>query len=142
MGRSPAAQNGGLNGEDMETMSTDPKTFAITQDGQQLSITDDAGRARTLYGDGKKHKEDDSGGQKTTVKSHWDGDRLVAESKLGHSGKLTETYELSPDGKQLFYTSKLDNSSIGILSIRRVYDNAAAQPQQQAQPPAQQQPQQ
>ena len=132
MGRGPrgaVAQGGEINGDDLDTLATDPKTLSIGQDGQQVSITDDAGRARTLYADGKKHKEEDLGGQKTTIKTHLDGNRLVSESKLGHSGKLTETYELSPDGKQLFYTCRLDSSKLaGPLTIRRVYDHLANQP--------------
>ena len=42
------------------------------------------------------------------------------------SGKLTETYVLSQDGKRLYVTSQLDNSQLSApLVIRRVYDSAA-----------------
>jgi hypothetical protein len=130
MGRGPggrAAQDQGLNSEDMDTLGTDPKSLTIDQNEKQISITDDADHTENLYPDGKKHKGDDSSGDKTGIKTRWNGNRLVSDSKLGHSGKLTETYELSPDGKQLYVTSELDSSHLGSpLIIRRVYDSSAS----------------
>lgn len=129
MGRGPGGvgQSEGINGEDLEALATDPKDLTVDQTDKQISITGDADRSENLYPDGKKHKGDDSSGPKTGIKTHWSGNRLVAESKLGHSGKLTEAYELSPDGKQLYYTSELDSSRLAApLVIRRVYDSSAA----------------
>jgi len=98
----------------------------VEQAAKQVTITDDTGQTRSLYPDGKKHKETDSSGQKTTIKTKWDEGRLVTEGKLGHSGKLTETYELSRDGKELIVISQLDNSHLSSpLVIRRVYDAGA-----------------
>jgi hypothetical protein len=116
----------GLSGEDLGQLAANPKMLGVEQDEKQITITDDTGQIRNLYPDGKRHKETGSSGQSTTIKAHWDGDRLVAESKLGHSGNLTETYELSRDGKQLYVISQLDNSRLSApLVIRRVYDSAA-----------------
>lgn len=137
MGRGPmgrgsggGSEAGGIAGADVEALATNPKMLRIEQNEQQISITDDTGRTQILYPDGKKHKEQDSGQKTTEIKTHWDGERLVAESKMGHSGKLTETYELSPDGKQLDVTSRLDNSHLAApLTIRRVYDKGTASPQ-------------
>ena len=132
MGRGPGsvAQSEGINGEDLEALAADSKALTIDQNDKQISIADDADHTENLYPDGKKHKGDDSSGPKTGIKTHWNGSRLVSESKLGHSGKLTETYELSPDGKQLYYTSELDSSHLASpLIIRRVYDNSAAHTQ-------------
>ncbi len=130
MGRRPsggASQGGGMAGADLEELAADPKILRIEQNEQQVSIAADAGRTKTLYPDGKKHKEQGSGEKTTAIKTHWDGERLVAESKMGHSGKLTETYELSPDGKQLYVTSRLDGPHLAApLTIRRVYDSGTA----------------
>jgi hypothetical protein len=50
------------------------------------------------------------------------GNELIAETKIG-SGKLTDTYQVSSDGKQLIVVSRYENSSLsGQLSIRRAYD--------------------
>lgn len=118
-------QGAGLSSEDMEQLTATPETLKIDQDDNKISITDDSGNVTNLYPDGKKHKQTDSTGQSTTIKTRWDGDHLVSESKL-HSGKLTQNYELSSDGKQLYVVSTLDNSRLGPLAIRRVYDSAAA----------------
>jgi hypothetical protein len=123
--RGPMAQNAGLSSEDMEQLAANPKALTVEQEEKQVTITDDNGQIRNLYPDGKKHKEKDSSGQSTTIKTRWEGNRLVAESKLGHSGKLTESYELSPDAKQLYVVQQLDNSQLSQpLVIRRVYDSA------------------
>ncbi|HEV2425295.1 MAG TPA: hypothetical protein VGZ29_10755 [Terriglobia bacterium] len=117
------APEAGMSSADTEQMAETPKTLQIDQEEKKITITDDNGGVTNLYPDGKKHKEKDSTGQSNTIKTHWDGDRLVSESKL-HSGKLTQTYALSPDGKQLDVLSTLDAGRNGSLAIRRVYDSA------------------
>jgi hypothetical protein len=118
-------EGAGFSREDLDQLATNSKQLTIEQDDKQTTIANDAGQTKNLYTDGKKHKEAGSSGHSTTVKARWEGDRLVAESKLGHSGKLTETYELSPDGKQLYVVARLDNSRLSApLVIRRVYDRA------------------
>jgi hypothetical protein len=122
----PMAEGPGLSDADVEQLAETPKALTVDQDDKQVTVTDDSGQVKNLYPDGKKHKEKDSSGQSNTVKTHWDGNRLVAESKL-HSGKLTETYDLSGDGKRLTFTQQLDSSQLGQpLIIRRVYDSAAS----------------
>jgi hypothetical protein len=129
-GRGQRSAGQGPSSEDLEKLARDPKTLTISQDDQKLSIVDDNGDVNTLYPDGKKHKQQDANGDTVEYKTHWDDQRLVAESKLKHSGKLTSTYELSPDGKQLFLTTRLDNSALAApLIIRRVYDKAAVSAQ-------------
>jgi hypothetical protein len=119
---------GGVSGQDWEALATNPKSLRINQRDDQIVISDDSDHTRTLYPDGKKHEEKDADGKKTSTKTEWQGDALIAETKL-HSGKLTETYRVSSDGKQLIVVSRFDNSSLsGPLSIQRVYDmgNASA----------------
>jgi len=132
MGRGPgggAPQRDAIAGTDLEALEANPKMLRIEQNEQQISITDDTGHTKVLYPDGKKHKDQESG-EGTAFKTHWDGERLVAEGKMGHSGKLTETYELSPDGKHLYVTSRLDNSHLSTpLTIRRVFDSGTTGPQ-------------
>ena len=110
----------------MAQLAATPKMLTVEQTDQQVTITDDGGQVTNLYPDGKKHKEKDSNGQSNTIKTQWEANRLTAESKLGHSGKLTQSYELSPDGKQLYVTQQLDSSKLNQpLVIRCVYDSAA-----------------
>ena len=128
MGRPGGMGNpgGGVSGQEWNQLATNPKSLTISQRDDQIVISDSE-HTRTLYPDGKKHEEKDENGKKISTKTEWQGDELIAETKM-HSGKLTETYQVSSDGKQLIVVSRYDNSSLsGPLSIRRVYDmeNAA-----------------
>ena len=110
-----------VGSQEWEQLAANPKYLNITQHDDQIVITD-SDHTRTLYPDGKKHKGTDEGGGKTSTKTEWQGDELMAETKIG-SGKLTDTYQVSSDGKQLIVVSRYENSSLsGPLSIRRVYD--------------------
>jgi hypothetical protein len=123
------AQNRGLSGEEWERLSAQPKVLRIESQGKQFVISDDSGLVQTLYPDGKKHTEKDVNGNKTATKTQWQGSQLVVESKVGHSGKLTESYRISPDGKQLFVISRLEDPALTQpLSLQRVYDRAGTQP--------------
>jgi hypothetical protein len=89
-------------------------------------LSDDSDHTRTLYPDGKKHEEKDENRKKISTKTEWQGDALIAETKM-HSGELTETYQVSSDGRQLTVVSRYENSSLSRpLSIRRVYDTEKA----------------
>ena len=128
MGRPGGMGNpgGGVSGQEWNQLAASPKSLTISQRDDQIVISDSE-HTRTLYPDGKKHEEKDENGKKISTKTEWQGDELIAETKM-HSGKLTETYQVSSDGKQLIVVSRYDNSSLsGPLSIRRVYDmeNAA-----------------
>jgi hypothetical protein len=119
------ANRGGstVSSEDWDRLAETPKFLRVDQRSDQVVVTDESDHAQTFYPDGKKHDEKDVNGNKTTTKTEWQGDILVAETKLDHSTKLTESFRLSDDGKQLYVTSRLENSSLQApVSIRRVYD--------------------
>ena len=61
------------------------------------------------------------------IKSKWDKAKLHREIETKDAVKVTEEYELSPDGKQLFVTVKTDSRvvrNVQTAPIRRVYDRA------------------
>jgi len=122
MGRGGTENPGeAVSSQEWGQLAANPKYLNITQHDDQIVITD-SDHTRTLYPDGKKHKGTDESGGKTSTKTEWQGDELIAETKMG-SGKLTDTYQVSSDGKQLIVVSRYENSSLsGPLSIRRVYD--------------------
>src|SRR5882724_5711305 len=61
----------------------------------------DQGRKTIFYTDG--HKPDAPAGVgMDVVEAKWDGDKLVSSSPLPKKGSLTRTYEVSPDGLQLW----------------------------------------
>jgi hypothetical protein len=122
MGRGGMGNPGAeVSGQEWEQLATNPKYLNITQHDDQILITD-SDHTRTLYPDGKKHKATDENGNKISIKTEWQGDELIAETRMG-SGNLTDTYRVSSDGKQLTVVSRYQNSSLsGPLIIRRVYD--------------------
>ena len=102
-------------------MATNPKSLSITQHDDQIVITS-PDYSRILYPDGKKHQARDESGQKISTKTEWQGDELIAETKMW-SGKLTEKFRVSSDGKQLTVLSRFESPSLSMpLSIQRVYD--------------------
>jgi hypothetical protein len=132
MGRGGMGRRGGQQGnrgstvsaEDWDRLGQNPKFLLIDQKSDQLVVTDDSDHAQNFYLDGKKHDDKDENGKKvSTTKTEWQGNTLVAETKLDHGTKLTRSFRLSEDGKQLTVVSRLENSSLqGPVTIQRVYD--------------------
>lgn len=117
---------GSISPQQWSQLAANPKYLKITQQENQIVISDDSDHALTLYPDGKKHSAKDEEGKKTSTRTQWEGDELVTETRMG-SGKLTDTYQVSSDRKQLIVTSRYEDFSLaGNLSIRRVYDLATA----------------
>jgi hypothetical protein len=66
-----------------------------------VTMSGDQGRKTIFYTDGKK--PDAPAGVGTDVlEAKWDGAKLVSESPLPKKGSLKRTYEVSPDGLQLW----------------------------------------
>ena len=131
MGRGGMGRRGGqqanrgntVSAEAWDRLGHDPKFLQIDQKSDQVVVTDDSDHAQTFYLDGKKHDDKDENGKKlSTTKTEWQGDTLLAETKLDHGTKLTQSYRLSDDGKQLTVVSRLENSSLqGPVTVQRVY---------------------
>lgn len=57
--------------------------------------------------------------------AEWQGNQLVATLQGRRGGSTTRTYELSPDGSQLYVTTTIDNPRFqGNITFRFVYDAA------------------
>jgi len=113
-----------VSGEDWDRLGQTPKLLQIDQKSGQVVVTDDSAHAQTFYLDGKKHDDKDDNGKKiSSTKTDWQGDTLVAETKLEHGTKLTQSFRVTDDGKELTVVSRLENSSLqGPVTIRRVYN--------------------
>ncbi len=126
MGRGGQQANRGstVSAEDWDRLGQTSKLLQVDQKSGQLVVTDDSAHAQTYYLDGKKHDDKDDNGKKiSSTKTDWQGNTLVAETKLEHGTKLTESFRVSEDGKELTVVSRLENSSLqGPVTIRRVYD--------------------
>ena len=113
----PSAAKSGI------ALAANPKYLRIDQRSDHIVVSDDSDHAQTFYPDGKKHDDKDADGKKFSTKASWEGGALVAETKLPHSEKLTQTFRVSEDGKQLSVITRFEAPSLGgPVSIRRVYD--------------------
>jgi hypothetical protein len=94
-----------------------PDHMTIVQTDSTIIITTKDGRTTRLSTDGKKVKDESTGIER---KTKWDGGKLVSEiSGLG-SGKITETYSVDPELKQLRVALAIDGPRK--TSMARVYD--------------------
>jgi hypothetical protein len=66
-----------------------------------VTMFGDQGRKTIFYTDGKK-PDAPAGVGTDIVEAKWDGGKLVSESPLPKKGSFKRTYELSPDGLQLW----------------------------------------
>jgi hypothetical protein len=93
----------------------------------EVDVTDDQYHKLVFYTDGRKlQKPKDNSYQEITA--HWNGPQLVSDEKSPQGEKMSRTFELSQDGRQLFETLRIDRGkSSGQLSMRYVYDVANSQ---------------
>jgi hypothetical protein len=75
------------------------------------------GRTTRLSTDGKKVKDDSTGIER---KTKWDGGKLVSEVNGLGSGKITETYSVDAELKQLRVALAVDGPRK--MTLTRVYD--------------------
>ena len=144
MGRGGMGRRGGqqanrgstVSAADWDRLAENPKFLQVDQKSDQVVLTDDSDHTQTLYLDGKKHDDKDENGKKvSTTKTEWQEDTLVAETKLDHGTKLTQSFRLSDDSKQLYVVSRLENSSLtGPVTVRRVFDLLGSTTQQNSPP--------
>ena len=94
--------------------------LVVTQTESMVVITGADGRTTRLSPDGKKVKDENT---KIERKTKWDGGKLVTEiSGLG-SGKMTQTFSIDPEAKQLRLTVVMEGGRSGQpRTITQIYD--------------------
>ncbi len=94
-----------------------PDHMTIVSSGTTMIITTPDGHTTRLATDGSKVKDDSTGIER---KTKWDAGKLVSEvSGLGR-GKITETYSVEPDAKQLHVKLEIDGPRK--TTQTRIYD--------------------
>jgi hypothetical protein len=119
---------GGRGGESDEQrqkvreLLTPPATMTLSMTGAEVDLLDDRERKRALMTDGRKlQKSKDDNYQEIAAK--WDGNRLTTEEKDPRGNKMSRTFELSSDGRQLYETLHMTSGrSNSPLVTRFVYD--------------------
>jgi hypothetical protein len=114
-----------------------PASVTVDLNNPQVDVTDAQLHKLTLYTDGRQlQKSTDTSHEE--VAAHWEGSRLVSDEKSPLGGKMSRTFELSQDGRQLYETLRIDNGrSKTPIVIRYVYDatgGSGAQTEQDSDP--------
>jgi hypothetical protein len=124
MGRGGAGQ---MNPDDMARMRdamrdiTNPSDhLIITQTESMVVLTGADGRTTRLSPDGKKIKDENT---KVERKTKWDGGKLVSEINGLGPGKMTQTFSVDPEARQLRLTVVIERGRSGEpRTITQVYD--------------------
>ncbi len=96
--------------------------MTLSMTGAEVDLVDDRDRKRAFMTDGRKLKKSkDDNYQEIAAK--WEGHRLVTEEKNPRGGKMSRTFELSADGRQLYETLNLKMGRNNTETLFRfVYD--------------------
>lgn len=118
-------RRGGESDEERQKMRelfTPPSTMTLSMTGAEVDLVDDRERKRALMTDGRKlQKSKDPNYLEIAAK--FEGNRLVTEEKSPRGEKLSRTFELSEDGRQLYETVRLNTSHGNMPRVTRfVYD--------------------
>ena len=104
-----------------------PREIKLSQkfdNDPEVAMTDDREHRTTFYTDGRKIEKQKDPDNKE-VSARWDDKKLVTDEKGSHNGKVTRTFELSSDGKQLYETIHVtDSKGNHPVNVQYVYDAA------------------
>jgi hypothetical protein len=115
------------NDEKIQQLIRPADSLSFALKNSEVDVTDDQYRKLVFYTDGRQlQKPKDDSYQE--IAAHWDGSQLVSDEKSPQGGKMSRTFELSQDGRQVYETMRIDRSkSRGALVVRYVYDIANSQ---------------
>jgi hypothetical protein len=100
--------------------------------GAEVDYTDDLGRKRAFYTDGRKiTKSSDDKFQE--YNSHWEDYRLVSEVEGAHDARASRSFEPAPGGDKLIEMVRLERTkSHDMVEIRYVYEKVPGSSPKQA----------
>ena len=88
----------------------------------EVMLKDDREHRTSFFTDGRKLEKEKTSDYKQ-VSARWDDKKLVTDEKGSHNGKVSRTFELSSDGKQLIETVHVtDSKGTHPVNVQYVYD--------------------
>jgi hypothetical protein len=125
-----------MSSEDMLTMralmrelSDPPQVWTVVVATDSIAFTDEHGSSHKFRTDGKKEQIELGPSAKVDSKTKWNGDILDQEFSAGHM-KVSETYQLTPDGRLLIATIQRapdqDSGRSQSLTMKFVYQRGDA----------------
>ena len=102
--------------------------MTVSMTGAEVDLVDDRDRKRAFMTDGRKlQKSKDPNYAEVAAK--FDGQRLVTDEKSPRGEKMSRTFELSEDGRQLYLTLHMTTGRSNTpLVVRYIYDIPAPKP--------------
>jgi hypothetical protein len=97
--------------------------LTIVQTDTIVSVTNADGHTTRLSPDGKKIKDDNT---KIERKTHWDAGKLVSEISGAGPNKMTQTYALDAEQRQLRISLEMKGRDGQPRTFNQVYDSDAA----------------
>jgi hypothetical protein len=89
----------------------------------EVEMYDDRSHRHIFYTDGRKIEKQQKDPSLEEVSARWDGNRLVTDEKAPKNGKMTRTFDLSADGRQLMEAVRVtDSKGNHPLTVNYVYD--------------------
>jgi len=106
----------------MHELLSPPEKMTLSMTGAEVDLLDDRDRKRAFMTDGRKlqKSKDDSYRE---IAAKWDGNKLATEEKDPRGNKMSRTFELSEDGRQLYEVLHMTSGRSNTPRvIRFVYD--------------------
>jgi len=122
-GRGPSGRGGMMRQFAQLTIAQSDKGVNVTGATGRLIATSEA------QSDDSQNAQNNGGMmmRMPPAKAKWQGNELVATSEGFGGGTITRTFQLSPDGKQLYMTTKIENPRFSEpVTYRLVYDPGKA----------------
>src|SRR6267378_6515790 len=119
-------RRGGEEGDEerqkVHELLTPARAITLSMTGAEVDLVDDRDRKRVFMTDGRKlQKSKDEKYQEIAAK--FEGNRLVTDEKDPRGGKMSRSFELSSDGRQLYETLHMTTGrNNSPLVIHFVYD--------------------
>ena len=102
-----------------------PDQLKVTQKGPEIDMADTQSHERSLFTDGRKVEKPKKDSNRVQVKAHWERETLTTEEKGPSGEKISHSYEITGDGKQLADTLTLESKKLNTpIIVRSVYDRA------------------
>jgi hypothetical protein len=97
--------------------------LTITQSGPSVKISGSSGRVLAVSSAASGGSASAKEADETAPSGDWQDNKFVVVSQNERGGKTTRTYELSPDGKMLTLTTRMDNPRFNQpVTFKFVYD--------------------
>ena len=108
----------------MQELIRPASSLSIALKGAEVDVTDEHFHKLVFYTDGRQLQKSTNANYQE-IAAHWNGNQLVSDEKSPQGGKMSRTFELSRDGRQVYETIAVEKGkSKGSLNVRYVYDIA------------------